>query len=72
MIFAVWIRRSSRKAPSSKSVQTLWTAWHCPSGNRRRRRARKTSTIEAALHQRKGKAFLIALGLRFGQAGNSA
>lgn len=30
-----------------------------------------TSTIEAALHQRKGKAFLIALGLRFGQAGNS-
>ena len=30
-----------------------------------------TSTIEAALHQRKGRAFLIALGLRFGQAGNS-
>lgn len=30
-----------------------------------------TSTIEAALHQRKGKSFFLALGLRFGQAGNS-
>ncbi|WP_067971034.1 MFS transporter [Nocardiopsis trehalosi] len=29
------------------------------------------STLEAALRQRKGRAFLIALGLRFGQAGNS-
>jgi MHS family metabolite:H+ symporter-like MFS transporter len=30
-----------------------------------------TSTIEVALHQRKGRSFFLALGLRFGQAGNS-
>ena len=29
------------------------------------------SVLEAGLKQRKGKAFFLALGLRFGQAGNS-
>lgn len=33
--------------------------------------AEQQSTIEAGLKQRKGKAFFLALGLRFGQAGNS-
>jgi MHS family metabolite:H+ symporter-like MFS transporter len=72
MIFAVWIRRSLKESPvfeqradvvdgvalAKKDIASAAV----PAG---------TSTIEAALHQRKGKAFLIALGLRFGQAGNS-
>lgn len=72
MIFAVWIRRSLKESPvfeqradvvdgvalAKKDIAQAAV----PAG---------TSTIEAALHQRKGRAFLIALGLRFGQAGNS-
>jgi MHS family metabolite:H+ symporter-like MFS transporter len=72
MIFAVWIRRSLKESPvfeqradvvdgvalSKREIAAADELAH-------------TSTIEAALHQRKGKAFLIALGLRFGQAGNS-
>ena len=72
MIFAVWIRRSLKESPVFEqrddvvdgvalSKQEIAAAEELA----------KTSTIEAALHQRKGKAFLIALGLRFGQAGNS-
>jgi MHS family metabolite:H+ symporter-like MFS transporter len=34
-------------------------------------RAEAGNVLETALHQRKGKAFFLALGLRFGQAGNS-
>lgn len=72
MIFAVWVRRSLKESPVFEqradvvdgvalSRREITTAEELA----------KTSTIEAALHQRKGKAFLIALGLRFGQAGNS-
>jgi MHS family metabolite:H+ symporter-like MFS transporter len=72
MIFAVWIRRSLKESPVFEqrddvvdgvalSKQEIAAAEELT----------KTSTIEAALHQRKGKSFLIALGLRFGQAGNS-
>ena len=72
MIFAVWVRRSLKESPVFEeradvvdgvalSKREIAVAEELS----------KTSTIEAALHQRKGKAFLIALGLRFGQAGNS-
>ncbi|WP_104175241.1 MFS transporter [Arthrobacter sp. Y81] len=72
MIFAVWVRRSLKESPVFEqradvvdgvalSKQEITAAEELAN----------TSTIEAALHQRKGKAFLIALGLRFGQAGNS-
>jgi MHS family metabolite:H+ symporter-like MFS transporter len=72
MIFAVWIRRSLKESPVFEQRADVVdgvalakkdiAAAALPAG---------TSTIEAALHQRKGKSFLIALGLRFGQAGNS-
>ena len=44
----------------------------CPA-TRSRQQAAEThaSVLEAGLKQRKGKAFFLALGLRFGQAGNS-
>jgi MHS family metabolite:H+ symporter-like MFS transporter len=80
MLFAVWIRRSIKESPvfeqradvvdgvalSKKDIvkDTTESGANVPDLD-------GTSTIEAALQQRKGKAFLIALGLRFGQAGNS-
>jgi MFS transporter, MHS family, metabolite:H+ symporter len=72
MIFAIWIRRTLKESPVFEQRADV------VDGVALSRRAiaaaaaaANTSTIEAALHQRKGKAFLIALGLRFGQAGNS-
>ncbi|MEV7134199.1 MFS transporter [Arthrobacter sp. NPDC093128] len=72
MIFAVWVRRSLKESPVFEERADVVDGVAL---SRREIAAAeelvKTSTIEAALHQRKGKAFLIALGLRFGQAGNS-
>ncbi|HEY8700496.1 MAG TPA: MFS transporter [Arthrobacter sp.] len=72
MIFAVWIRRSLKESPVFEQRADVVDGVALS----RREIAEAVvpagvSTIEAALHQRKGKAFLIALGLRFGQAGNS-
>ncbi len=80
MIFAVWIRRSLKESPVFEeradvvdgvalSKQDILAKQDVVREAKDSKKA--TSTIEAALHQRKGKAFLIALGLRFGQAGNS-
>ncbi len=72
MIFAVWIRRSLKESPVFEQRADVVDGVAL---SKREIAAAdelaNTSTIEAALHQRKGKAFLIALGLRFGQAGNS-
>jgi MHS family metabolite:H+ symporter-like MFS transporter len=72
MIFAVWVRRSLKESPVFEERADVVDGVAL---SKREIAAAdelaKTSTIEAALHQRKGKAFLIALGLRFGQAGNS-
>ncbi len=80
MIFAVWIRRSLKESPVFEQradvVDGVALSKDEIAGQDAKREAAEaaangTSTIEAALHQKKGKAFLIALGLRFGQAGNS-
>lgn len=72
MIFAVWVRRSLKESPVFEQRADVVDGVAL---SKREIAAAEgiaqTSTIEAALHQRKGKAFLIALGLRFGQAGNS-
>ncbi|CAI3791402.1 MFS transporter [Pseudarthrobacter sp. MM222] len=72
MIFAVWVRRSLKESPVFEERADVVDGVAL---SKREIAATdelaNTSTIEAALHQRKGKAFLIALGLRFGQAGNS-
>ncbi|GAB7044538.1 MULTISPECIES: MFS transporter [Catenuloplanes] len=66
MIFAVWMRRSLKESPVFEQradvVDGKAVALSAVDGS---------STVEAALHQRKGRAFFLALGLRFGQAGNS-
>jgi MFS transporter, MHS family, metabolite:H+ symporter len=81
MIFAVWIRRSLKESPVFEQREDVvdgvaiakrdLAAETASDATQSRSKTHSTSTIEAALHQRKGKSFLIALGLRFGQAGNS-
>jgi MHS family metabolite:H+ symporter-like MFS transporter len=72
MIFAVWLRRNLKESPvfeerpdvvdgvalSRAEVEAAVAENH-------------DGVLEAGLRQRKGKAFFLALGLRFGQAGNS-
>ncbi|MDQ0676851.1 MHS family metabolite:H+ symporter-like MFS transporter [Arthrobacter pascens] len=72
MIFAVWIRRSLKESPVFEQREDVVDGVALSKKEiAKAAELAGTSTIEAALHQRKGKAFLIALGLRFGQAGNS-
>ncbi|MBT2534221.1 MHS family MFS transporter [Arthrobacter sp. ISL-48] len=72
MIFAVWIRRSLKESPVFEQRADVVDGVALAKKDIAAAAVQAgTSTIEAALHQRKGKSFLIALGLRFGQAGNS-
>ncbi|PTT70678.1 MFS transporter [Arthrobacter sp. HMWF013] len=72
MIFAVWVRRSVKESPVFEERADVVDGVALSKREiAAAEELAKTRTIEAALHQRKGKAFLIALGLRFGQAGNS-
>jgi MHS family metabolite:H+ symporter-like MFS transporter len=64
MIFAVWLRRSLKESPVFEERPDVVDG-------RALDRAEASSVLEAGLQQRKGKAFFLALGLRFGQAGNS-
>jgi MHS family metabolite:H+ symporter-like MFS transporter len=69
MIFAVWIRTNVKESPVFEARADV------VDGVALTRDEVKTSAAEpvlqAALKQRKGKAFFLALALRFGQAGNS-
>jgi MHS family metabolite:H+ symporter-like MFS transporter len=72
LIFALWLRSNLKESPvfeerpdvvggvalSRRELEEKAAATHA-------------NVLEAGLKQRKGKAFFIALGLRFGQAGNS-
>jgi MFS transporter, MHS family, metabolite:H+ symporter len=64
MIFAVWLRRSLKESPVFEERADVVDG-------RALDRDEAGSVLEAGLRQRKGKAFFLALGLRFGQAGNS-
>jgi MHS family metabolite:H+ symporter-like MFS transporter len=75
LLFAVWLRRNLKESPvfeerpdvvdgvamSRREVESAVTEG--TGGD--------TGLLEAGLKQRKGRAFFLALGLRFGQAGNS-
>ncbi|WP_030661245.1 MFS transporter [Streptomyces cellulosae] len=75
MLFAVWLRRGLKESPvfeerpdvvdgvalAKGEVETAISAAD----------AREGDVLAAGIRQRKGKAFFLALGLRFGQAGNS-
>ncbi|MEV7870557.1 MFS transporter [Streptomyces sp. NPDC088124] len=77
MIFAVWLRRNLKESPVfeeradvvdgvAMSRDEVETALNDSSLD-----GKQESVLEAGIRQRKGKAFFLALGLRFGQAGNS-
>jgi MHS family metabolite:H+ symporter-like MFS transporter len=66
MIFAVWLRRSLKESPVFEERADVVDGRALS-----RAEVQNSSVLEAGLHQRKGKAFFLALGLRFGQAGNS-
>ncbi|MFB6978398.1 MFS transporter [Streptomyces scopuliridis] len=82
MIFAVWLRRNLKESPvfeerpdvvdgvamSRTEVESALTESARTTSSPEEKQA---SVLEAGIRQRKGKAFFLALGLRFGQAGNS-
>lgn len=74
MIFAIWIRTHLKESPVFESRADLTADGVALTREELESAAAATAqagVLEAALRQRKGKAFFIALGLRFGQAGNS-
>lgn len=74
MILAVWIRRNLKESPVFEDRADLDEDGVALSREQIAAQAatsEEKSVLDAALKQRKGKAFFIALGLRFGQAGNS-
>jgi MHS family metabolite:H+ symporter-like MFS transporter len=69
LIFAVWIRRNVKESPVFEARADVVDGVALS-----RAEVESTTTapvLQAALKQRKGKAFFLALTLRFGQAGNS-
>jgi len=79
MIFAVWIRTNVKESPVFEAradvVDGVALSRDELSRGEASRSEAETATeepvLQAALKQRKGKAFFLALALRFGQAGNS-
>ncbi|GAA2863419.1 MFS transporter [Pseudonocardia halophobica] len=66
MIFAVWLRRNLKESPVFEERADVVDGVALS-----KEEAASEGVLEAGLKQRKGKAFFLALGLRFGQAGNS-
>ena len=72
MIFAVWIRRHLKESPVfEQRADVVDGVALSKQGNRRRRRACTHQHHRSSTAPAQGQASLIALGLRFGQAGNS-
>ena len=72
LIFAVWLRMNLKESPVFEERPDVVDGVAL-SRHEVEQKAAEThaSVLEAGLKQRKGKAFFLALGLRFGQAGNS-
>jgi MHS family metabolite:H+ symporter-like MFS transporter len=82
MIFAVWIRTNVKESPvfearadvvDGVALTRAQLSREQPAQDEARTGTEETGepVLQAALKQRKGKAFFLALALRFGQAGNS-
>lgn len=75
MIFAVWLRRSLKESPVFEErpdvVDGVALARDEVESAIATADEQEGSVLAAGIRQRKGKAFFLALGLRFGQAGNS-
>lgn len=72
LIFALWLRTNLKESPVFEErpdvIDGVALSRHDLEA---KAAATHASVLEAGLKQRKGKAFFVALGLRFGQAGNS-
>ena len=68
MIFAVWLRANLKESPVFEERPDVVDGVAL---SRTEIEERHENVLEEGLKQRKGKAFFLALGLRFGQAGNS-
>ncbi|TPQ18836.1 MFS transporter [Streptomyces sporangiiformans] len=84
MLFAVWLRRNLKESPVFEEradvvdgvAMTRTEIEQVIEGtpvqkSQEKADEKRESVLEAGIRQRKGKAFFLALGLRFGQAGNS-
>ncbi|MEV1240971.1 MFS transporter [Nonomuraea sp. NPDC050022] len=72
MVFAVWVRRNLKESPVFEERPDVVDGVAMSRTQAEAAFQKKDEgVLEAGLHQRKGKAFFLALGLRFGQAGNS-
>ena len=69
MIFAVWLRLNLKESPVFEERPDVVDGRALT--RREAEAAGQAGVLETGLRQRKGKAFFLALGLRFGQAGNS-
>jgi MHS family metabolite:H+ symporter-like MFS transporter len=66
LIFALWVRSALKESPVFEERPDVVDGVALSKED-----IERAGVLEAALRQRKGKAFFLALGLRFGQAGNS-
>ncbi|WP_165956323.1 MFS transporter [Streptomyces hainanensis] len=72
LIFAVWLRRSLKESPVFEERPDVVDGVAMTRGELEdTAKQEPAGGLEVGLKQRKGKAFFVALGLRFGQAGNS-
>ena len=72
LIFAMWLRRNLKESPVFEERADVVDGVALSRADLEDAADESGSdALTAGLHQRKGRAFLVALGLRFGQAGNS-
>ncbi len=72
MIFAVWLRSNLKESPVFEERPDVVNGVALSRAEIEAAAAKHhDGVLDAGLRQRKGKAFFLALGLRFGQAGNS-
>ncbi len=72
LIFALWLRMNLKESPVFEERPDVVDGVALTRHELEEKAAEThASVLEAGLKQRKGKAFFLALGLRFGQAGNS-
>jgi MHS family metabolite:H+ symporter-like MFS transporter len=72
LIFALWLRTNLKESPVFEERPDVVDGVALSRHDLEVEAVKSHSTVlEAGLKQRKGKAFFVALGLRFGQAGNS-
>ncbi len=71
LIFALWVRSALKESPVFEERPDVVDGVALSKAELSKEAIEKAGVLEAALRQRKGKAFFLALGLRFGQAGNS-